>query len=215
MFLGEKHVHAPPRGKLPVVTPRTTLHVFLVLPGSSLSGFVVRQPNSCNINTPHHIDGCYIDYVSLYHTLVWSFMRAAANHCKSIPLQHFWVSLPYLDSIPFQWWRPSEHGLGEIWTQRLQGDLLIRDTLHLGSLIATHFVSKTVHEPLVTFVVCRSSEISSQTWQAQSMLHAVEVLPMRVNMLNLHCFNQWVHVCFCCCEIGELNWLLKMLPMFL
>ena len=58
--------------------------------------------------------------------------RAAANHCKSIPLQHFWVCLPYLDSIPFQWWRPSEHGLGEIWTQRLQGDLLIRGTLHLG-----------------------------------------------------------------------------------
>lgn len=64
--------------------------------------------------------------------------RAAANHYKSIPLQHFLVCLPYLDSIPFQWRRPSEHGLGAIWTQRLQGDLLIRGTLHFCRLSNPH-----------------------------------------------------------------------------
>ena len=122
---------------------------FFCLHGSSLSGFVVWQPNSCKVNTPHHVDDYYIDWLCIivswicsnFHT--WSpwktSCRATANHCKPIPLQHFWVSLLYLDNIPLQWWRPSEHGLGEIWTQKLEGDLLVRDILHLDNLIKTHF----------------------------------------------------------------------------
>ena len=53
-----------PQGKLEQIACSDTAHntakflpgiVSLVLPGSSLSGFVVWQPNNCKINTPHLI----------------------------------------------------------------------------------------------------------------------------------------------------------------